>query len=52
MIPEWMLNDFEQIYKHFPDKGLIAMDEDHIQTKEILYGEPNSFDLFSKNISE
>jgi len=51
MLPEWMVDDFKKMYKHFQDKGLIATDEDHRQTKEILHREPHSFDSFAKNVA-
>jgi uncharacterized protein YbjT (DUF2867 family) len=52
MLPEWMIDDFKIMFKHFQDKGLIATDEDHKQTKEILHREPHSFDSFAKNVAE
>jgi uncharacterized protein YbjT (DUF2867 family) len=52
MLPDWMINDFKIMFKHFQDKGFIATDEDHKQTKEILHREPHSFESFAKNVSE
>jgi uncharacterized protein YbjT (DUF2867 family) len=52
MLPDWMINDFKIMFKHFQVKGLIANDEDHKQTREILHREPHSFDSFAKNLSE
>ncbi|UCH64431.1 MAG: NmrA family NAD(P)-binding protein [Ignavibacterium sp.] len=52
MMPDWMVNDFKIMFKHFQDKGFIATDEDHIQTMEILHRKPHTFDSFAKNLSE
>jgi uncharacterized protein YbjT (DUF2867 family) len=52
MMPDWMVDDFKIMFKHFQDKGLIATDEDHKQTREILHREPHSFNSFAKNVAE
>jgi uncharacterized protein YbjT (DUF2867 family) len=52
LMPDWMVDDLKIMFKHFQDKGLIANDEDHKQTREILHREPHSFDSFAKNLAE
>jgi len=52
MMPDWMVDDLKIMFKHFQDNGLIANDEDHKQTREILHREAHSFDSFAKNLSE
>jgi len=52
MMPDWMVDDLKIMFKYFQDKGLIANDEDHKQTREILHREPHSFDSFAKNVAE
>jgi uncharacterized protein YbjT (DUF2867 family) len=52
MLPDWMIDDFKIMFKHFQDKGLIATDEDHKQTRKILHREPHSFNSFAKKLAE
>jgi len=52
MLPQWLVDDLKNMFKHFQDKGLIATDEDHKQTKEILHREPNSYDSFARIVAE
>ena len=52
MLPEWLIDDLKIMFRHYQDKGLLATEEDHKQTREILHREPHSFDSFAKNVAK
>ncbi|MCZ6775163.1 MAG: NmrA family NAD(P)-binding protein [Ignavibacteria bacterium] len=46
MLPEWMVNDFRVMFKHFQTKGFMATPEHRAETEWILGRKPRSFETF------
>jgi uncharacterized protein YbjT (DUF2867 family) len=51
MLPDWMVEDFRIMFKHFQTKGLLATPEHLAETEQILGREPRSFDTFAAEIT-
>lgn len=48
MLPEWLVEDFVIMYRHFQNNGLIATLEHHAETERILGRKPTSFNSFAQ----
>lgn len=47
MLPEWLVDDFAIMYRHFQNQGLIATPEHLAETEKILGHKPRTFEAFA-----